>query len=166
MPPCYPLCRWSSHPASQPNTLRSIYRLPQWKWKTFLTLAQGHAVIQSENTKDSVLVDLYLKARLFQVLNQVGVKSWVHWTSCYLWWAILSPNTSKHQKFRWNLKVVQLCDVMYLSKAKQNGWEEDRATRKNTCLQDVISIQLGMGPLHYRKHKAVGNLSQRSKRNT
>lgn len=41
-----------------------------------MTLAQGHAVTRSENTRDSVLVDPYLKTRLFQVLNQVGVKSY------------------------------------------------------------------------------------------
>lgn len=129
-----------------------------------MTLAQGHAVTHSENIRDSVLVDLCLKARLFQVLNQVGVKSY----ECIELPVTFDEQFSLRtpQKFRWNLKVAQLRDVMYPSNAEQNGWEENGTTRESTCLQNVIGTQLGMEPIHYRKHKVLGNLSQRSSRST
>lgn len=167
MPPCWPICRSphvTSHPTSHLNTVPSIYRWRQWRWKTFLTLAQGHAVTHSENIRDSVLIDLSLKGRLFQVLNQVGVKSYECIELPFTFDEQFSLWTP--QKFRWNLKVAHLPLIIHPFKAEQNGWEENRTTRKNTCLQNVISTQLGMGPIHYRKHKVLGKLSRRSSSST
>lgn len=118
-----------------------------------MTLAQGHSVTHSENIRDSVFVDLYLKARLFQVQNRVGVKSYVCTELHITFEGQISLLTL--QKFRWNLKVAQICDVIYPLKTEQNRWEENRGTRKNTCLQDGISTQFGMEPIHYRKHEVL-----------